>query len=464
MATSVLLRRTSALAMIASFCLIAGPTARADDTSAVDQIVQILRDKGLIDQQTGDEIIAKQAQAESKAAQPAAGAPAASNGQAPGLLSRFIWSGDVRLRDEQFWYGNAGLGQSPANDNNRIRYRVRFGFTNDVLPWATVGVRLATTNANGQYNSTNISAGETSNFAYDGVFFDQVYAQFRLPDPGNIGLATTVTAGKFANPFVWKHGLDKIVWDEDITPEGVVGVANYAPAENVKLYFNTGYFVELQNASHTDPRVWAFQGGGSIRPTETVEMGARVSFYDWEALNNDPNFIPGNEALGNLPTAFNADMHQMHIIESSGYVTWGVITNWPMTFWGTWIQNLSAEPGIVKTVSVGANDVAYAFGWEIGDPKAWFKAGIAWNHVEANAVPALFTDSDMFDNQTNREGIALYGSREVAQNTEVRLWLWDKSPIKTTQSGVGGGPFNISKSVDSQADRLRLQADLMFKF
>ena len=460
MANARLLRRMSALALAAGLSATGGRAARADDTSAVDQIVQVLRDKGLIDQQTGDEIMSKQAQAESKAAQQAAGAPPA-NAQAPGVLSRFIWSGDLRLRDEQFWYGHNGLGQEPANDNNRFRYRVRFGFTNDVLPWATIGVRLATANANGQYNSTNISAGETSNFAYDQVFFDRAYAQFRLPDPGNIGLATTLTAGKFANPFTWNHGLDKILWDEDITPEGVVAAFNYSPGENVKLFMNTGYFVELQNASHSDPRAWAFQGGGSIKVAEALEFGARVSFYDWEALKNDPNEIPGDEGLGNLPTAFNPDAH---IIESSGYMTWAATTNWPITFWGTWIQNLAASDGIVKGVHVGANDVAYGFGAEIGDPRAWFKAGLAWQHVEANAVVALYTDSDMFDGQTNREGIALYGSREVAANTEVRLWLWDKSPIKTTGSGVGGGPFNISPAVDKQADRLRLQADLLFKY
>jgi hypothetical protein len=41
--------------------------ARADDASAVEEIVQVLRQKGLIDEATGDQIIAKQAHAEAAA-------------------------------------------------------------------------------------------------------------------------------------------------------------------------------------------------------------------------------------------------------------------------------------------------------------------------------------------------------------------------------------------------------------
>ena len=70
----------------------------------------------------------------------------------------------------------------------------------------------------------------------------------------------------------------------------------------------------------------------------------------------------------------------------------------------------------------------------------------------------------MFDGQTNREGWALYGFREIWTNTELRLSLWDKRPIKTTASGLGNGPFNISTATDSQATRYRLQADLNFKY
>ena len=437
--------------------------ARGDDASAVEQIVAVLREKGLIDQATGDEILAKQAQSEVK--ENAKPTPAVS--QAPGLLDGFIFSGDVRLRDEQYWY-NHGLQGTEANDNNRFRYRARFGFTKQVNDWALVGVRLASASntGDGVNRSTNLSAGETSDFSYDPIFFDRLYAQFTLPDPG-IGLTTTVTGGKMANPFIWKNGLDKMLWDDDISPEGVQISSTWAVNEKAKLWGNFGYYVELQNASQVDPRVFAYQFGGSYKLPEAFEIGARASYYDWQFLGNDSTsathtgYFDRARAKGNLPNGFNPDMH---IMESSGYVTWGGVQEWPVTFWGSWMQNLAADGAVVSGVRIGANDTAYGYGVEAGDMKRWVRVGVAWQHVEANAVPSLYTDSDMFDGLTNREGWALYASREIFANTEVRLWLWDESPIKTTQSGVGGGPFNISTATDSQANRLRLQTDLMLKF
>jgi Putative porin len=432
------------------------PRARADDGTAVDQIVAVLREKGLIDAATGDEILAKQAHAE--AAQ-VAKTPSVSQG----LLDGFIFSGDLRLRDEQFWYGS-GLGTSGAHDNNRARYRARIGFTKEIVPWALVGVRLVTGTT--EYRSTNVTVGQTSNFAFDTVYFDRVYAQFKLPDPG-VGLASTLTVGKMPNPYLWKNGMDKIVWDDDITPEGVALTTTYSPSENVKLFATGGLFIELQSSTHTDPKLWAFQTGGSLKLQQAVEVGARASYYDWRALSNDPNtasqpgFFSRSQSLGNLISAFDPDMR---IIESSGYVSWKGLEDWPMIFWGTWAQNLAANAAVVSGVRVGSNDQAYGFGAEAGDAKAFLRFGVAWQHVEANAVPALYTDSDMFDGLTNREGWSLYGFRELWTNTEVRLSLWNEKPIKTTASGTGTGPFNISTSTDSQAYRYRMQADLNFKF
>ena len=440
--------------------LIAG-AARADDTSAVQDIVAILREKGLIDQTTGDEILAKQASSDAKAAK-AAATPSVSQG----LLEGFIWSGDLRLRDEQFWYMK-GMGADgvSANDNNRIRYRARIGFTKQINDWALIGVRIATDTTD--YRSTNISAGETSDFQYDSVFFDKVYATFLVPDPG-IGLKTSLTAGKMTNPFLWKNTMERIIWDEDITPEGVALSSTWAPTENTKLFMNLGYFVELQNATQTDPRVYGYQLGGSVKvPEAAVEVGARASYYDWRHLANDANsathtgFFARTFANGNLPNGFDPDMH---IIESTGYVTWSGLEEWPITLWGTWAQNLSADGGVVKGVSIGAQDQAFGVGVEGGDAKRWFRAGAAFNHVEANAVVAQYTDSDMFDGRTNREGWALYIWREILPNTELRFTLWDQHPIKTTASGLGNGPFNISATTDSQASRRRGQFDVNFKF
>src|SRR5262249_48379039 len=160
------------------------------------------------------------------------------------------------------------------------------------------------------------------------------------------------------NPFVWRNGLDKMLWDEDITPEGLQMSASYPLAENVKLWANAAYYVELQNASQVDPRVWASQLGATFKLPEAVEFGARTSWDDWTHLANDATvtgagartgYFDRSRAKGNLPNGFDPDMR---IIESSGYVTWGGMEGWPLTFWGSWMQNLAADGGVVNGVRI----------------------------------------------------------------------------------------------------------------
>ncbi len=428
--------------------------AAADETNAVEDIVNVLQQKGLIDEATGDEILAKQERADAKRA---ASTPAVSSGSS--LTDGLVWNGDFRLRDEQFWYGRAFSGT--AHDNNRFRYRARLGFTKQVNPWALVGLRLAS--GTGDYRSTNVSFGEQSNWAPYGVYIDRAYGQFTLPDPGGIGLSTTVLAGRIANPFVWKNSLDKVVWDEDISPTGLALTSSISPLEGTKLFATVGYFVELTQSCCTDTKVWGFQLGGSTALADKLVAGARASFYDWDNVSADPNFASNNQKFGNLPTAFDADAR---IGESTVFVSWSGIEGWPAVVFGTVAYNFTADSGFVNGARVGPDQTAYAYGIEIGDAKTFFLLGIEYSHIPANAVLGLYTDSDMFDGYTNREGIGVYLARQLASNTEFKLSLWDGEPIKTTASGSGDGPYNTSanESANQKANRRRLQADVNFKF
>jgi len=216
--------------------------------------------------------------------------------------------------------------------------------------------------------------------------------------------------------------------------------------------------------------VFGFQLGGSTAVAEKLTVGARASLYDWANVSSDPNFAinstptaNSNQRFGNLPTAFDDDVR---IGETSAFVSWSGIEGWPAVVWGTLAYNFTAEAGTVLGAPVDADATAYGFGIEIGDPKALFLLGIEYSHVPANAVLALYTDSDMFDGYTNREGIGVYLARELAANTELKLSLWDGEPIKTTASGGGNGPYNPAMwtSANQQANRRRLQADVNFKF
>jgi len=447
--------RSSALALALLVGLwVPADVRAADDDTAIQQILTVLREKGLIDEATEADILAKQERSEAKSASAAAAAKPVS--AAPGLLEGFVFSGDLRLRNEQFWYGRAFGGTT--DDNNRFRYRARIGFTKQVTPWAMVGFRLASSQ-NNEYRSENVTFGNQSNWGYDQIWIDQAYVRFALPDPGGVGLATSLTAGKMPNPFIWKNSLDKLVWDEDITPEGLSLTTTYPLAEGAKLFATAAYFIENQQADAVDARVYGFQGGGSVKVGVT-EVGARASYYDWNHVDNDPNFISGNEGQGNLPTGLDDDMS---IGEGTVYLTWSGIEGWPALLWGTYTTNFSANSGTVDGVRVDDEADAFGFGVELGDA-ALVRLGLAYNHVEANGVLGLYTDSDLFDGYTNREGFGIYATHAFSPYSDFKLTLWEGTPIKTTASGEDNGPYNISPGVDHQANRKRLQADVNFRF
>ena len=63
---------------------------------------------------------------------------------------------------------------------------------------------------------------------------------------------------------------------------------------------------------------------------------------------------------------------------------------------------------------------------------------------------------DLFDGRTNKKGFAVYGSRQVMKNTDFNLTVFWSEPIKNSLPAYA--------SSVPRGDRVRLQADLQFKF
>ena len=155
----------------------AGPARADDNSSAVDEIVAVLKEKGLIDQATGDEILAKQAKAEAtESAEEAAvrrrRACSTASCSAATCACATSSSGTARVcrASRPTTTTASATGRASASPSRSI-------------PWALVGVRIVTDTTD--YRSTNISVGENADFSFDSIFLDRAYAQFTLPDPGH---------------------------------------------------------------------------------------------------------------------------------------------------------------------------------------------------------------------------------------------------------------------------------------
>jgi hypothetical protein len=429
------------------------PAAAADE-GAVEAIVEVLRERGLIDDDQQERILARHA-AERPKSLPAVAA----------VVDRLVWSGDLRLRYENFLYQHDERGVEES-DRHRFRYRARLGVVAAVNEWIRVGLRFASASPNP--NSTNQTLGSGNDFDKESLGIDQAFADIKLPLVD--GLDARFLGGKIPNPFVWKTGRDFLLWDNDITPEGAALTFVTKPNEELSLFLNSGAFIADENSSDADPKVVAVQLGTMGRLAESVSFGARASGYEWSSL--DDAFITRAALNGTLGTAQNAGNlanafdSSARIGEVSSYVTLATLPDWPITLFGTIAHNFFADDAVIAGVPVDQQDTAYGIGLEVGDKSNWVKLGLMWAHVEANAVVSMYTDSDMLDNTTNREGWLFYVSRQLLSNTDLNVEIFSSDAIEDTGAfdGCGAGACGVYENSIAQADRVRGRVDLEMKF
>jgi Putative porin len=122
-------------------------------------------------------------------------------------LGRFRWTGDVRVRGEDFFQTYSGC--TACNDRNRARIRVRFGFEGKLNDDFIAGVALATGSL-GDPTTTNETF--TNNFDRKTIGLDKGYITYNPVAHKWLSL----TAGKFA--YQWQR--TQITGDPDTNPEG----------------------------------------------------------------------------------------------------------------------------------------------------------------------------------------------------------------------------------------------------
>jgi Putative porin len=401
--------------------------AVASDEAVINEVLAILKERGIVDEARYGELVEKNKDYETKQAS---------------LVSKIVWSGDFRARLENFWFDEDALGTEPDN-RNRARYRLRLGATVPVNEWLTAGFRLAS--GENENRSTNRSLGAGDDFDRDTIAIDEAFLQVKLPiDVGS----TSLVFGKQNNPFLWKNGKDYMTWDPDYSPEGLSLRWTMQPSSTVSLFGNAGYFLIDENGGAKDPHFFALQGGGQVQAAEKIAVGGRATWYSYHSLNSA--FFTRHDAFGNVGLSDNTD-GSFDQIELSAYARSTHSAEWPVLLHAHYTKNLDAAslPG------EGEQDTGWGVALEVGDAKQYALLGVGYYGLEADFSPALYIDSDLTDGFTNREGWAFYGTRQVFSNTELTLELFlsdalDESPLFAT-SIVG-------------SERVRLRSDVVVKF
>lgn len=423
------------------------PVQAAEDSNpGLTELVQILRNEGVLDESQYEQIAAKATAQEKKES----------------WFDRITLSGDTRIRYEGFYYNRDSTGNE-HKDRNRWRYRLRLKGTVDVNDHAQAIFRLVSGNRDDR--STNQTLGSGADFDSDPIEIDWAYLRLTPFAHGEIpGVDGTLAleAGKMPNPFLWKEGKDILIWDGDISPEGIQIKSSLAVTNDLQLFSNAAWYVIEENSSSRDPQMLGLQGGGRLAITDTLSLGSRLSWYHFMDLD-DTFFASATDSSlssasvtdggGNLGRSLSGGNGIFDVIETSGYLNLDALEAWPVTVFWTYSNNLGADGSVP---GAGKDNESWMVGAQVGDKKQWVMLGALYAEIEANAFPSMFIDSDLFDGRTNRKGWAIYAARQIWKNTTFKLTTFISDDIHGSVP-----PYDFSAP---NADRVRLQADVEVKF
>jgi hypothetical protein len=446
---------TAALAsLVAAGIAVSVRAEEKKEEPTLSDIVNILHDKGLIDDDQHAALAAK----------------AAKEQKSHGWTDRITVFGDLRGRMEGFDYEQdiyTKSANSSLSDRYRARYRARLGVAAKVVSRASVTLGLNTNGADPR--SGNQTLGSGNDFDKDEFRIDLAYATLSpFPDgvlPGIDNGYLALDVGKVKNPFIWKQmGVDNLLWDNDINPEGA-SLRITGGAGPLTLFANGGVYVIDENSSAKDPKVMGGQLGGSLKVADHVSLGARGSLYHFFSLdsaffaraacdNGGPGCAsdPGGTG-GNIIDGLSRRNGSIQVAEGSGFLDLGLISWLPVQFYGMYAHNFSAHPSLVSNAD--SEDDAWTVGLFVGDKVSLIRVGGAYYYVEANAFPSMYIDSDTLDGTPNRKGYMVSLERQLFENVDLALRGFMSRRIEGGTAFVNSG---------AGANRLRGQADVTLKF
>jgi hypothetical protein len=376
--------------------------------------------------------------------------------------SKLKFSGDLRGRWEGFWFSKDETG-SEKEGRRRIRYRLRLDAKAAVNPHAALELRIGTGAIDNR--SGNQTLGSPVDFGPSLIGLRRAFLILTPYENGGLGNRDGHWAFQFGRvpvPFVWKsNGKDIMLWDNDINPAGVSTNFDVTVGGSASIYANLGGFVIDENKSDKDPYLVGGQLGVKGGFSEKTKAGIRGSFYYFDNLDED--FIERGatgvngvtSGGGNIPDGLTGDITggDLQVAATQAFLKFLGNEAWPLVAFGGYSTNFSAAPS--DTFNIGKENIAYNVGVEGGSKKKSVQLGIAYYHIEANAFPSMYIDSDLLDGHTNRRGVLVYFGRQVMRKVDFKVQLFRSDAIATD--------IGFEESVEA-SERSRIQVDLVYKF
>ncbi len=356
---------------------------------------------------------------------------------APGSLAEKLqWveklriTGDFRYRHENQDFDT----RSDERDRQRIRARIKLEA--DVTDEWSVIFRLASGSSDSP-TSTNQTLGESGagdGFSSKDIWLDLAYADWHPLDGLNVML------GKMDNPF-YAAGKHQLIWDGDVTPEGIAAGYAFALSEATSAQVTGGGFWLEENSSGSDAAVWGVQGMLKHKLDDGSHIAGGVSYYDFVRLEG--NAFSNLSQKGNTWTG-GMYAYDYNILEAFGEYGFK-IGDMPFGVYGTHITN---------TAGGADEDQAWALGCTVNkakNPGSW-QFGYEYRDVEADAVVAGLSDSDFIDGGTGGKGHKFSLAYQLSKNIQAGLTYFMAERHDNRITGYDGQDMNL------------FQGDIVIKF
>jgi hypothetical protein len=417
-----------------------------------------------------------------------------------GLLGRFRFNGDVRVRGESFFQ------DLPAFQNrNRGRIRVRFGFDGKLNEDFIGGIALATGSL-GDPTTTNETL--TNFFDRKTIGLDRGYITYNPVAHKWLSL----TGGKFA--YTWQR--TSVTFDPDLNPEGfnekfswdlkTPGVKNFT-IQGIEMLFNEvsggqdSYALGGQASARLQFGPWtatpsflsikwnrpdailaasAFAvqatttGAGGATPVGPLPVPGEGP--GCTVVNGSSKFAPCIFAPNGMTNAVVLDAKGVaHFRSEFNYADF-ILNNqiktghdrWPVNVLLEFEDNLGAadhplsSTGAVLT-GLGKQNHAYMADVSLGQQKnkGDLQVGYAWQRQEQESVIASFNESDQRA-PTNILQHRIYALYRMRSNTTASFTLWHGRTLNSALVNAVRGPGVAAGTQEPYLNRY--QFDLIYSF
>ena len=335
--------------------------------------------------------------------------------------------GDVRLRYEMI---NDDAKKNANNEDytrDRARIRARLGAEAKVED-LKAGIRLSTGGADPISGNQTLGDG----FQKKDIRLDLAYIDYSfLGDSPN---ELRAIGGKMEQPLITMP--DDLVWDPDLTPEGLAAKARFGNDFVTLLLNGEGLYVQERDAKKNAS---GLAGQAAFKFQFIPEIGLTVGgtylayqniqgydVIDWE--NSNKSY--GNSTInGTVSGSTTNKAWATEFTPIMGFAQLDLWLGFPLSFYGQALTNPKAD----------ANKNGYMGGVSLGKAKnpQTFEVGYSYTKLEKDATLGMFTDSDRWGGGTDGEGSKFYGKYQIMKNLQAcATFFLDKKKISAADGGT----------------------------